>query len=51
MAMTSGRRVFAGGEGLAGEEVVPHDLLCSRVGDVHQDKQRSMAGDDGSWRP
>jgi hypothetical protein len=54
MAVTSGRRVFVGGEGLAGEELVPHDLhdlLCSRVGDVHQDKRRSMASDDGSRRP
>jgi hypothetical protein len=50
----SGRRVLAGGEGLVGEELVPHvlhGLLCSRVGDVHQNKQWSMAGDDGWQRP
>jgi hypothetical protein len=52
MAVVSGRCVLADGEGLAGNELVPHDLhelLCSRVGDVHQDTRRSMAGDDG-WR-
>jgi hypothetical protein len=35
------RRVLAGGDGLAGVELVLHDLhdlLCSQVGDVHQDK-------------
>jgi hypothetical protein len=52
--VASGWRVLAGGEGLAGDELVPHDLhelLCSRVGDVHQNMRRSMAGDDGWWRP
>jgi hypothetical protein len=46
------RRVLTGGKGLAGEDLVLrdlHDLLSSRVGDVHQDKRRSMAGGDG-WR-
>jgi hypothetical protein len=41
MAVASGRHVLASGEALAGEELVPHvlhDLLCSWVGDVHQDK-------------
>jgi hypothetical protein len=50
--VASGRRVLAGGEALAGDGIVPHDLhelLCSWVGDVHQDTRRSMAGDDG-WR-
>jgi hypothetical protein len=54
MAVVSGRRVLADGEGLDGDEVVPHDLhelLCSRVGDVHQDKRRSTASDDGWRRP
>jgi hypothetical protein len=40
MTVTFGRRVLAGGEGLAGDDLVLHDLhdlLCSRVGDVHQD--------------
>jgi hypothetical protein len=44
------RHVLAGGEGLAGDDLVLRDLhalLSSRVGDVHQDKQRSMAGGDG----
>jgi hypothetical protein len=34
------RHVLAGGEGLAGDDLVLrdlHDLLSSRVGDVHQD--------------
>jgi hypothetical protein len=41
MVVASDRRLLAGDEGLAGEELVLHDLhdlLCSRVGDVHQDK-------------
>jgi hypothetical protein len=49
--VTFGRCVLAGGEGLAGDDLVLrdlHDLLCSRVGDVHQDKRWSMAGGDGS---
>jgi hypothetical protein len=45
------RRVLAGGEGLAGDDLVLRDLLSLRVGDVHQDKRRSMAGGDGSRRP
>jgi hypothetical protein len=48
------RRVLAGGEGLAGDDLVLCDLralLSSRVGDVHQDKRRSMAGGDESRRP
>jgi hypothetical protein len=45
------RRVLAGGEGLAGDDLVLHDLLSSRGGDVHQGKRRSMAGGDGSRRP
>jgi hypothetical protein len=51
------RRVLAGGEGLAGDDMVLCDLpamhcpACSQVGDVHQDKRRSMAGSDGSRRP
>jgi hypothetical protein len=52
--VTSGWHVLTGGEGLAGEELVPHDLhdlMCSQVGDVHQNKRRSMAGDDGWRRP
>jgi hypothetical protein len=50
--VASGRRVLAGGEGLARDELVPHDLhelLCSRVGDVHDKQQQSNAG-DGRWR-
>jgi hypothetical protein len=48
------RRVLAGGEGLAGDDLVLRDLhalLSSWVGDVHQGKQWSMAGGDGSRRP
>jgi hypothetical protein len=48
------RHVLAGGEGLAGDDLVLRDLhalLSSRVGDVHQDKQRSMAGSDELRRP
>jgi hypothetical protein len=48
------RHVLAGGEGLAGDDLVLRDLhalLSSRVGDVHQDKLRSMAGVDGLRRP
>jgi hypothetical protein len=48
------RRVRAGGEGLAGDDLVLHDLhdlRSSRVSDVHQGKRRSMAGGDGSRRP
>jgi hypothetical protein len=48
------RRVLAGGEGLAGDDLVLrdlHDLLSSRVGDVHQDKRWSTAGGDGLRRP
>jgi hypothetical protein len=54
MAVASGRRVLAVGEGLAGDELIPHDLhelLCSRVGDVHQNTRQSMASDDGWRRP
>jgi hypothetical protein len=39
---------------LAGDDLVLRDLRDlpgSRVGDVHQDKRRSMAGGDGSRRP
>jgi hypothetical protein len=39
---------------LAGDDLVLRDLrdlLGSRVGDVHQDKRRNMAGGDGSRRP
>jgi hypothetical protein len=53
-AVTFSRRVLAGGDGLAGDDLVLRDLcdpLCSRVGDVHQDKRRSMAGGDGLRRP
>jgi hypothetical protein len=42
-AVASGRRVLAGGEGLAGDDLALrdlHDLLCPRVGDVRQDKCR-----------
>jgi hypothetical protein len=48
------RHVLAGSEGLAGDDLVLRDLhalLSSRVGDVHQDKQRSMAGGEGLRRP
>jgi hypothetical protein len=48
------RHVLAGGEGLARDDLVLRDLhalLSSRVGDVHQDKQWSMAGGDGLRRP
>jgi hypothetical protein len=54
MAVASGRRVLAGSEGLAGDELVPHDLhelLCSRVGDVHDKQWRSNAGDERWRRP
>jgi hypothetical protein len=53
-AMASDRRVLADGEGLAGGKLVLHDLqdlLCSRVGDVHQDKWWSMAGSEDWRRP
>jgi hypothetical protein len=48
------QRVLAGGEGLAGDDLVLCDLpalLSSQVGDVHQDKRWSMTGGDGSRRP
>jgi hypothetical protein len=54
MAVVSGRHVLAGGEGLAGDDLVLrdlHDLLCPRVGDVHQDKRWSMAGGEVWRRP
>jgi hypothetical protein len=54
MAVASGRRVLAGGEGLAGDELVLCDLHVlpgSRVGDVHQGKRRSMAGGEVWRRP
>jgi hypothetical protein len=47
-------RVLAGGEDLAGDDLVLRDLrdpLSSWVGDVHQDKRRSMAGGDELRRP
>jgi hypothetical protein len=47
-------RVLAGSEDLAGDDLVLRDLrdpLSSWVGDVHQDKRRSMAGGDELWRP
>jgi hypothetical protein len=46
--------VLADGEGLAGDDLALrdlHDLLCPRVGDVHQDQRRSMAGGEGWRRP
>jgi hypothetical protein len=46
--------VLAGGEVLAGDDLVLRDLpdlLCPRVGDVHQDQRRSTAGDEGWQRP
>jgi hypothetical protein len=53
-AVASGRRVLAGSEGLAGDELVLRDLRdlpSSQVGDVHQGKQRSMAGGELWWWP
>jgi hypothetical protein len=52
--VASGRRVLAGGEGLAGEELVLYDLqtlLRLGVGDVFKESRRSMAGDERSRRP
>jgi hypothetical protein len=52
--VASGRRVLAGGEGLAGDELVLRDLqrlLVTKVGDVLDKQRRSMAGGDGLQRP
>jgi hypothetical protein len=52
MAVEPGRRVLAGGEGRAGDELAlhdPHDLLIMMGGDVLEGQQRCTAGDE-QWR-
>jgi hypothetical protein len=54
VAVRFDQRVLAGGEDLAGDDLVLRDLrdpLSSWVGDVHQDKRWSMARGDELRRP
>jgi hypothetical protein len=54
VAVRFDRCVLASGEDLAVDDLVLRDLrdpLSSWVGDVHQDKRRSMVGGDELRRP